>query len=92
LPAKPTTNDFRDAWFVGYAPDIVTGVWVGADDYAPMNKITGGSIPAMIWQDYMEATLADMPRASLPISTEPIWRKQEKILDTLLRDIEEALP
>jgi len=46
----------------------------------------------MIWQDYMEATLADMPRASLPISTEPIWRKQEKILDTLLRDIEEALP
>jgi len=87
-----TTNDFRDAWFVGYAPDIVTGVWVGADDYAPMNKITGGSIPAMIWQDYMEATLADMPRASLPISTEPIWRKQEKILDTLLRDIEEALP
>jgi len=35
-----TTNDFRDAWFVGYAPDIVTGVWVGDDDYAPMDKVT----------------------------------------------------
>ena len=87
-----TTNDFRDAWFVGYAPDIVTGVWVGADDYAPMHKVTGGSIPAMIWQDYMEATLADMPVSTLPISTEPVWRKQEKVLDALLRDIEDALP
>ena len=87
-----TTNDFRDAWFVGYAPDIVTGVWVGADDYSPMSKVTGGSIPAMIWQDYMEATLAEMPQATLPISTEPVWRKQEKVLDALLSDIEDALP
>jgi len=87
-----TTNDFRDAWFVGYAPDIVTGVWVGADDYVPMDKVTGGSIPAMIWQDYMETTLADMPKATLPLSTEPVWRKQEKVLDALLSDIEDALP
>ena len=87
-----TTNDFRDAWFVGYAPDIVTGVWVGDDDYAPMDKVTGGSIPAMIWQDYMEATLADMPNDKLPVSTEPVWRKQEKVLDALLSDIEDALP
>ena len=87
-----TTNDFRDAWFIGYAPDIVTGVWVGDDDYAPMDKVTGGTIPAMIWQDYMEATLADMPKSSLPVSTEPVWRKQEKVLDALLADIEDALP
>ena len=87
-----TTNDFRDAWFVGYAPDIVTGVWVGADDYTPMGKVTGGSIPAMIWHDYMEAVLKDMPQTMLPISTEPVWRKQEKVLDALLNDIEDALP
>jgi len=87
-----TTNDFRDAWFVGYAPEIVTGVWVGNDDYSPMNRVTGGNIPAMIWQDYMEATLADMPAATLPVSSEPVWRKQEKVLDALLSDIEDALP
>lgn len=87
-----TTNDFRDAWFVGYAPDIVTGVWVGADDYTPMDKVTGGSIPAMIWQDYMEAAFKDMPKTALPKSSEPVWRKQEKILDTLLNNIEDALP
>ncbi|MDB2439642.1 PBP1A family penicillin-binding protein [Hellea sp.] len=87
-----TTNDFRDAWFIGYAPEIVTGVWVGNDDYSPMKRVTGGNIPAMIWHDYMEATLADMPNATLPVSTEPVWRKQEKVLDALLSDIEDALP
>ena len=87
-----TTNDFRDAWFVGYAPDIVTGVWVGADDFTPMDKVTGGSIPAMIWKDYMETALADMPKTALPTSSEPVWRKQEKVLDALLNNIEDALP
>ena len=87
-----TTNDFRDAWFVGYAPDIVTGVWVGADDFTPMDKVTGGSIPAMIWKDYMEIALADMPKTALPTSSEPVWRKKEKVLDALLNDIEGALP
>jgi len=87
-----TTNDFRDAWFVGYAPDIVTGVWVGADDFTPMARVTGGTIPAQIWQDYMEVALGDMPASTLPISTEPAWRKQEQVLDALLNDIEDALP
>lgn len=87
-----TTNDFKDAWFVGYAPDIVTGVWVGDDDYASMARVTGGSIPAMIWHDYMDPVLANMPEAALPISSEPVWRKQEKVLDALLSDIEDALP
>ncbi len=87
-----TTNDFRDAWFVGYAPDIVTGVWVGADDFTPMDKVTGGSIPALIWKDYMETALKDMPKTALPTSSQPVWSKQEKILDTLLNNIEDALP
>ena len=87
-----TTNDFRDAWFIGYAPEIVTGVWVGADDFTPMAKVTGGSIPAQIWKDYMEVALADMPKTALPVSAEPVWRKQDKVLDALLSDIEDALP
>ena len=87
-----TTNDFRDAWFVGYAADIVTGVWVGADDFTPMDKVTGGSIPAIIWKDFMENALEDMPKTSLPVSAEPIWKRQENVLDSLLSDIEDALP
>ena len=87
-----TTNEFRDAWFVGYAPDIVTSVWVGDDDFLPMDDVTGGSLPAMIWKDYMTATLKDVPKATLSVSREPVWRKQEKVLDSLLSDIEDALP
>jgi len=53
-----TTNDFRDAWFVGYAPDRVTAVWVGDDENMSMKKVTGGSIPAMIFNDVMSQQLA----------------------------------
>ena len=57
-----------------------------------MDKVTGGSIPALIWKDYMELALADMPKTALPTSNEPVWRKQEKVLDSLLNNIEDALP
>ncbi len=50
-----TTDDYRDAWFVGYTPDIVTGVWVGNDDNTVMAGMTGGSTPAIIWRDVMKA-------------------------------------
>ena len=48
-----TTDDYRDAWFVGYTPNIVTGVWVGNDDNSVMGGMTGGSVPALIWRDVM---------------------------------------
>jgi penicillin-binding protein 1A len=48
-----TTNAYRDAWFMGYTGNYVCGVWVGNDDYAPTRKMTGGSLPAMIWHDIM---------------------------------------
>ncbi|MBB42661.1 MAG: penicillin-binding protein [Rhodospirillaceae bacterium] len=48
-----TSQRFRDAWFVGFADGITTGVWVGNDRARPMKNITGGSIPARIWRDYM---------------------------------------
>ena len=50
-----TTNDWRDAWFVGYTAHLVTGVWVGNDEYRAMDKITGGSVPAAIWKNYMNS-------------------------------------
>ena len=49
-----TSQDFRDAWFVGFSGDLVTGVWVGNDDATPMKRVTGGFIPARVWRAVME--------------------------------------
>ena len=56
-----TTSNFRDAWFVGYTPDLVTAVWLGNDDYTAMNESYGGNIPARIWARFMKAALAHTP-------------------------------
>ncbi|MCF6222028.1 MAG: PBP1A family penicillin-binding protein [Robiginitomaculum sp.] len=48
-----TTQDYRDAWFIGFTADYTTGVWMGNDDNAPMNKITGGLLPVDAWKMYM---------------------------------------
>lgn len=48
-----TSQNYRDAWFIGFAGNLVVGVWVGNDDNSPMNRVTGGSLPAMIWRDFM---------------------------------------
>ena len=52
-----TTQDYRDALFVGYAGDLVVGVWIGNDDNTPMKGVTGGSTPARIWRDFMRGAL-----------------------------------
>src|SRR5690606_28727622 len=61
-----TSQDFRDAWFVGYTPELVTGVWVGNDDSTPMKGVTGGSMPAQIWRDVMAEALKGVPPRALP--------------------------
>jgi penicillin-binding protein 1A len=48
-----TTNSYRDAWFVGYTGNFVCGIWYGNDDYSPLNRMTGGSLPAQTWHDIM---------------------------------------
>jgi penicillin-binding protein 1A len=57
-----TTTDFRDAWFVGFTPDLVAAVWLGNDDYARMNESYGGNIPARIWARFMREALAKSPK------------------------------
>jgi penicillin-binding protein 1A len=52
-----TTSDFRDAWFVGFTPDLVTAVWFGNDNYSRMTEAYGGGVPAMTWAHYMKAAL-----------------------------------
>jgi len=61
-----TTSDFRDALFVGYAGDLVAGVWFGNDDDSPMNHVTGGTLPARTWHDFMMAALKGKPARPLP--------------------------
>jgi penicillin-binding protein 1A len=66
-----TSADYRDAWFVGFSPELVTGVWVGNDDFSAMKKITGGSLPAQIWSGFMRVALKNAPHAHLP-RAEPV--------------------
>ena len=61
-----TTQDYRDAWFVGYTADLVAGVWFGNDDNRPMRKVTGGSLPAEAWRRFMLAATREMPVRPLP--------------------------
>lgn len=61
-----TSQDFRDAWFVGYTANLVASVWVGNDNGAPMNKVTGGTIPAAIWKDFMTRAGDNGPKWDLP--------------------------
>ena len=49
-----TTSDYHDAWFVGYVPDLVVGVWIGCDDNQQMGTMTGGTLPAHIWTIFMK--------------------------------------
>ena len=87
-----TTNDFRDAWFVGYAPDRVTAVWVGNDENTEMDEVTGGTLPAMIFQETMAVQLSGAPDAKLPISTQPDWARKDAQLQNLLSRLEDRLP
>jgi len=61
-----TTDDYRDAWFVGFTPDIVTGVWVGNDNNVPMKGLTGGTLPAKIWADYMKVATLNSKDKTFP--------------------------
>jgi 1A family penicillin-binding protein len=60
-----TTNDYRDAWFIGYTPKLVTGVWVGHDKPKPGGRgFTGGAVSAPIWERFMRSALARRPAAN----------------------------
>ena len=67
-----TTQDYRDAWFIGFTADLVAGVWFGNDDNSPMNKVTGGSLPAPAWKAFMLAATKGMPVRPLPTAPAPV--------------------
>ncbi|MFQ5774809.1 MAG: transglycosylase domain-containing protein [Kiloniellaceae bacterium] len=71
-PARPaagktgTSQEFRDAWFVGFTADFVAGVWLGNDDGTPTKSVTGGSLPARLWRRVMVRALEGVPPRPLP--------------------------
>lgn len=85
-----TSQEFRDAWFIGYTAQMTTGVWFGNDDNSPTNKVTGGSLPALAWKEFMTVAQADLPAAPLPgrwVSTGGALPKEQVISDAPRGDI-----
>ncbi|MGY4628242.1 transglycosylase domain-containing protein [Bradyrhizobium sp. USDA 4486] len=63
-----TSQDYRDAWFIGYTASLVTGVWLGNDDNSPTKKATGGGLPVEVWSRFMKTAHEGVPVANLPSS------------------------
>ncbi|NIY97455.1 glycosyl transferase, partial [Salipiger sp. HF18] len=61
-----TSNDARDAWFIGFTADYVVGVWMGNDDNSPLNGVTGGGLPADIWRETMSRVSEGLEKRPLP--------------------------
>jgi penicillin-binding protein 1A len=66
-----TGQDLRDAWFVGFTAELVTGVWMGNDDNSPMTKVTGGGLPTQLWRNFMVRALEGAPARPLPVPLVP---------------------
>lgn len=72
-----TTQDFRDAWFVGYTSYLIAGVWLGNDDSSATKKVTGSNLPVEIWSRFMKVAHAGVPRA--PLHGSPYFGAQPPI-------------
>ena len=70
-----TSQNYRDAWFIGFNDTLIAGVWVGNDDRTPMNRVTGGSLPAAIWKRFMTgaatAMTQDTPQPAAEVPAQP---------------------
>ncbi len=73
-----TTQENRDALFIGFAGDLVVGVWVGRDDNGSLGKVTGGTVPAQIWRDFMTSAIAVDGRRGPPLPFGPRPPRRER--------------
>jgi penicillin-binding protein 1A len=87
-----TTQDSRDAWFIGFTTDYVTGVWVGNDDNSPMRGVTGGSLPAMIWKATMLKAEQGLPARPLDKSSPPADLAPQAPDDAVMAGDDESIP
>ncbi len=73
-----TSSSFRDAWFMGFTGQYVTGVWLGNDDYSPMARVTGGSFPAQTWHNFMVLAHDTDNIAQIPgIAVHPVQQAEQ---------------
>ncbi len=83
-----TTSDYKDAWFVGFTPDLSTAVWIGNDNGDSLDEITGGAEPAIIWRIFMQKALANKPPSEfyrpngVYIPPDPVIEKQNNPKNT----------
>ncbi|MBO4405144.1 MAG: PBP1A family penicillin-binding protein [Alphaproteobacteria bacterium] len=87
-----TSNDSRDASFIGFSPPLVTGVWIGNDDNSPMNKsMTGGKIPADVWRHFMMSAFGfESPIDKVLIDRSKSKKRQR--LKSLIRNLSDKSP
>jgi penicillin-binding protein 1A len=71
-----TTSDYRDAWFIGFAGDLVVGVWIGNDDNRPLPGTAGGGLPARIWRSFMAEALGTTP--ARPAPSVPLYKADQE--------------
>ena len=72
-----TTNELRDAWFVGFTPELLTVVWVGFDDNQPLG-LSGGRVALPIWTDFMKQALAGKPATTFQVPTGITWAEIDR--------------
>jgi penicillin-binding protein 1A len=82
-----TSQDFRDAWFVGFTGDYVAGVWIGNDDNSPMARVTGGALPAQTWNTMMRDAHRGLPPRALAgrLPAQPAQASSDRLADAILR-------
>ncbi len=89
-----TSQQSRDAWFIGYTANLAAGVWVGNDDDSPMRNVTGGGLPARIWNDFMAAAHEGLEieqlAAPAPRTRDPREERLAAFYGALSNDLENA--
>jgi len=85
-----TTSDYRDAWFIGFAGDLVVGVWIGNDDNRPLPGTAGGGLPARIWRSFMAEALGTAP--ARPAPSVPLYKADQEANAATANAAEPAAP
>ncbi|WP_300529580.1 PBP1A family penicillin-binding protein [Maricaulis sp.] len=85
-----TSQSFRDAWFIGFTADYTAGVWVGNDDDSPMRDVTGGGLPAQIWQRFMLDAHEGLPVRPLSAAAPRTRSEREERLAAFYSELSDA--
>jgi penicillin-binding protein 1A len=84
-----TNQSYRDAWFIGFTGQLVAGVWFGNDDFKEMKKMTGGTVPAATWHDFMFQALAG--KAPVALAGLPVLESHIKLAEANKATVETAM-